>query len=110
MNVQSLKLVCFSPTGTTKAVIQGIVRGINHGNTEIIDITRLSRTSIKTENDLLVIGLPVYMVSTCTFNGMVTLIKANTPPMYGSICNRAYGDATRTVPVEGFQPIACAAR
>ena len=39
MKIESLKLVCFSPTGTTKAVIQGIARGMDHGSVELIDVT-----------------------------------------------------------------------
>jgi len=35
--VQLLKLVYFSPTGTTKAVVQGISRGINQFSVEIIE-------------------------------------------------------------------------
>ena len=39
MEVESAKLVYFSPTGTTKAVVQGIANGINPGTMELIDIT-----------------------------------------------------------------------
>lgn len=34
MKIQSLKLVYFSPTGTTKTVIEGIARGINQSPVE----------------------------------------------------------------------------
>jgi hypothetical protein len=40
MKIQSLKLVCFSPTGTTRAISQIIARGIDHSSVELIDITR----------------------------------------------------------------------
>ena len=40
MKIQSVKLVYFSPTGTTKAVARGIARGIDHGTVEELDITR----------------------------------------------------------------------
>ena len=40
MKIESVKLVYFSPTGTTKTVIQGIANGINPGTMELIDITR----------------------------------------------------------------------
>ena len=40
MKIPSLKLVYFSPTGTTKKVVQGIARGINPGSVEELDITR----------------------------------------------------------------------
>ncbi len=119
MNIQSLKLVYFSPTGTTKAFIQGIARGLNYGNTEIIDITKAeARTHpLKTtENDLLVIGLPVYMGRVpALLMEWLHLVKAcNTPTVcivvYG---NRAYGDALlelKNILIErGCKPIACAA-
>lgn len=63
MNVKSLKLAYFSPTGTTRAVLQGVARGIRV-TPELFDITlpdsRLSRLLAR-EDDLLVLGVPVYM-------------------------------------------------
>ncbi len=119
MKIQSLKFVCFSPTGTTKAIIPEIARGINHGNTEIIDITRPeARTNpLKTtENDLLIIGLPVYMGRVpALLMEWLHLVKAfNTPTVcvvvYG---NLVYGDAlfelTNILIERGCKPIACAA-
>lgn len=119
MNIQSLKLVYFSPTGTTKAVIQEIARGINHGNTEIIDITSPEARTHPlqtTENDLLVIGLPVYMGRLpALLMEWLHLVKAyNTPTVcivvYG---NRVYGDALlelKNILIErGCKPVACAA-
>lgn len=64
MNIKSLKLVYFTPTGTTKSVIQEIARGINPGNVELLDITQPDARiqALKTsENELLIIGVPVYM-------------------------------------------------
>lgn len=64
MEVHSLKLVCFSPTGTTKAILQGIARGINHGTMELIDMTKPDsrKEPLQTsENELLVVGVPVYL-------------------------------------------------
>ena len=64
MKVQTLKLIYFSPTGTTKAVVQGISRGINQCSVEIVDITRpdARKKPLQTsENELLVIAVPVYM-------------------------------------------------
>ena len=62
--VQTLRLVYFSPTGTTKAVIQEISRGINKYSVEIVDITLPdARTKpLQTSgNELLVIAVPVNM-------------------------------------------------
>lgn len=63
MNIRSLKLTCFSPTGTTRAVLDGIARGLSVP-AELIDVTLPeARTSPLSANhdDLLVIGVPVYM-------------------------------------------------
>lgn len=64
MDIQSVKIVFFSPTGTTKAVIQGIARGIGQPATELIDITTLdarNKPLQTSENDLLVVAVPVYV-------------------------------------------------
>ena len=64
MEIQSLKLAYFSPTGTTKAVVQGISHGLNQYPLEIINNTRPTarKKGLQTsENELLVIAVPVYM-------------------------------------------------
>ena len=64
MEIPSVKLVYFSPTGTTKAVVQEIARGINPGTVEELDITRpgARKQPLRTsENELLIVGVPVYM-------------------------------------------------
>lgn len=64
MDIQKLKLVYFSPTGTTKKVIQSIANGINHKCVEWIDITKpnVRKNTLQTqENELLIVGVPVYM-------------------------------------------------
>ena len=99
MKIQSLKLVSFSPTGTTKAVVQGIARGINQSNVECIDITRSNarKQPLQTkENDLLVVGVPVYMGRVpALLIEWLQAIKAHKTPavcvvVYG---NRVYEDA-----------------
>jgi len=99
MKTESVKLVYFSPTGTTKAVVQGIARGIHHGTVEELDITRPDgriqplRTS---EKELLVVGVPVYMGRVPALSGewLQSIQAHNTPAVcvvvYG---NRAYDDA-----------------
>jgi ferredoxin len=99
METKSLRLVYFSPTGTTKKIIEEIAWGINHTSVEHIDITkptqrkRLLETS---ENDLLVVGVPVYF-GRCQVNALEwlqTIKGRNTPVVcivvYG---NREYDDA-----------------
>ena len=64
MELSSLKLVYFSPTGTTKAVVREIARGIHPGTVEELDITRPGariQPLQTSENELLIVGVPVYM-------------------------------------------------
>ncbi len=42
MNVQSVSCVYFSPTGTTKAIVESITLGISAQRVEAIDITKQS--------------------------------------------------------------------
>jgi len=99
MKPVSLKLVCFSPTGTTKAVIQGITRGIHHTTAELIDITLpgARKQPLETsEDDVLIVGVPVYMgrVPALATEWLRTLQARKTPAVcvvvYG---NRVYDDA-----------------
>ncbi|MCP4160246.1 MAG: ferredoxin [Deltaproteobacteria bacterium] len=99
MKIESVKLVYFSPTGTSKAVVQGIANGINPDNTELIDITSpdARRQPLETlENELLIVAVPVYMGRVpALLNEWLNAIKAkNTPTVcvvvYG---NRAYENA-----------------
>jgi menaquinone-dependent protoporphyrinogen IX oxidase len=64
MKIQSLKLVCFSPTGTTRSIIQSLAGGINQSSAELIDITKpkVRTQELQTsEDELLIVGVPVYM-------------------------------------------------
>jgi ferredoxin len=99
MKIKSLKLVCFSPTGTTKSIIRGIARGIDNSSVELIDITRPDsrikplRTS---EDELLIIGVPVYMgrVPAIITEWLGTINARNTPSVFVAVYgNRAYEDA-----------------
>ena len=119
MKMQSVKLIFFSPTGTTKAVVQGIARGINPDTEEELDITRpdARKQSLKTaEQDLLIVGVPVYMGRIPALAGewMQKIQAQNTPAVcvvvYG---NRAYEDAlielNDILEQRGCRPIAGAA-
>lgn len=99
MNIESVRLVYFSPTGTTQAVVRAIARGIKDGNVEELDITRPGariQPLQSSDHELLIVGVPVYMgrvpaLVTEWLNGM----KAHNTPavcvvVYG---NRAYEDA-----------------
>ncbi len=119
MKMHPLKLVYFSPTGTTKTIIEGIARGINQSPVETIDITKsaVRKQQLQTsENELLVIGVPVYVgrVPAIAIDWLYTIKARSTPTVcivvYG---NREYGDALLelkdTVVKHGCVPIACAA-
>lgn len=119
MNIQSLKLICFSPTGTTRAIIQGVASGINLCNKELIDITRpevRAQALQLSENELLVVAVPVYMGRVpAAINPWLKSTKAHNTPVvcivvYG---NRAYENALLELKdilvSSGCKPIASAA-
>lgn len=99
MKLQTAKLVYFSPTGTTKAVIESVARGIDAIELERIDLTKPA-TRVKPlqtgENDLLIVGVPVYMgrVPAVIREWLQTIKAQDTPTVcivvYG---NRVYDDA-----------------
>lgn len=112
-------MVYFSPTGTTRSVVQGIAEGMNPGTRESIDITppeARERPLKVSESDLLVIGVPVYMGRVPALLGAwLDAIEADNTPtvcvvVYG---NRVYDNAllelTDMVKNRGGVPIAGAA-
>jgi ferredoxin len=99
MEIQSLKLVCFSPTGTTKSIIQAIAAGINQSNAELLDITKPNARKKRFQtspNELLIVAVPVYIGRVpALLNEWLHAFKADRSPtvcvvVYG---NRAYNDA-----------------
>ena len=99
MKINSVKLVCFSPTGTSKTIVLAIANGLAHKNVELIDITRSSARQqvLKTkEEDLLIVALPVYMgrLPVLLSEWLCSIKAENTPTVcvvvYG---NRAYDNA-----------------
>lgn len=99
MKLETVKLVCFSPTGTTKTVVQGIAKGMKPSIVKVIDITKpeTRMTPLRTSSDeLLVIGVPVYMgrVPALIHEWLKSIQACNTPTVcvvvYG---NRVYDDA-----------------
>jgi len=118
MKIRSLKLACFSPTGTTYAVLQGIARGIGVTG-ELVDVTTPdARKSplVAGGDDLLLLGVPVYMgrVPALLSEWFGRLDLRRTPTVcvvvYG---NRAYENALREltdlVSARGGFPFAAAA-
>jgi ferredoxin len=119
MKIESLKLVYFSPTGTTKKIIEGIARGINHDYVEHVDITKPEnrKQQLETSEDgLLIVGLPVYFgrVQANAIEWLNTIKGHDTLTVcivvYG---NREYDDALlelkETIVNNGCKPIACGA-
>jgi ferredoxin len=116
MEIKKVKLVYFSPTGTSKKIVEGIARGIEIEYCHL-DLTPPEPLKAKFElNDLGIIAAPVYSgrIPTTVVERFKTLEAKNTPAVivvvYG---NRAYEDALlelRDIAIKvGFKPIAGAA-
>ena len=119
VKLETVKLVYFSPTGTTKAVVRGIVHGLDPGTMEFVDITKpgaRERPLRASENELLVVAVPVYMgrVPALLIDWLNSIQSHNTPTVcvvvYG---NRVYDDALlelKNIVVKcGGIPVSCAA-
>lgn len=101
MNIQTVSCVYFSPTGTTKAIVDGIVQGIDAERVEKIDITRQSnreKQPLKFESETVILATPVYYgrVPQVAASYLSTLRAEQTAAVlvvvYG---NRAYEDALK---------------
>lgn len=119
MDIESTGLIYFSPTQTTKKVIEGIAQGLQATTEQYLDLTlqkAISQTNQEVTQDVAIIGSPVYAgrlpsVMLARFkqirgNGRPAVIVV----VYG---NRAYEDALielRDIAIEvGFRPIAAGA-
>lgn len=63
MNFDAVKLVYFSPTGTTRKVLDGIAEGLGAANIEHIDLTLPQGDTgmpIEIKDELVLLGVPVY--------------------------------------------------
>jgi ferredoxin len=119
MQINSAKLIYFSPTGTTRKIIDGIAQGVRIDSVEHVDLTSpdpKNRKIYEMHEEIAIIGSPVYggrlpadMISRLRrFRGNDT--PAVIVVVYG---NRAYEDALlelRDLVSElGFHPIAAGA-
>ena len=119
MNLNTLNLIYFSPTGTTQKIVKQIGEEIKKTVTREFNITKLNPETIEienAENSLTVIGIPVYSgrlpldavdrLQKMKANGAYTAIVV----VYG---NRAYDDALielKTIASQcGFKVIAASA-
>ncbi len=119
MQIDAVTLVTFSPTGTTRAVLQGIARGLGADLVTHLDLTlpdAEERRPVTLEQDLVLIGAPVYAgrIPTTAAARFLHLTGKRTPAglvvVYG---NRAYEDALLELSdlarARGFVPVAGAA-
>ena len=99
MNIQTVSCVYFSPTGTTKAIVDGIAQGINAGRVEAIDITRQSnreKRPLKFRNEIVILATPVYYgrVPEVAVSYLSTLEAEQTAAVLVAVYgNRDYEDA-----------------
>lgn len=119
MRIESTKLVYFSPTRTTKTVLQSIAEGIATRVSEDLDFTLpedRARQLPPFRDELVLLGVPVYAgrVPLDAARYLSTLRAGRTPAavvvVYG---NRAYDDALRELSDiaagAGFVPLAAGA-
>ena len=119
MKSKQVKIICFSPTKSTRKILENIASGISNQIADILDLTRPSAaltTNREIFTELALIGVPVY-------GGRVPVdaekrlqkLKADGIPavivvVYG---NRGYGDALlelNDIAIKcGFKPIAAGA-
>jgi flavodoxin len=99
MNISSATLVYFSPTQTTKKVVEGVARGVRVDTVEHLDLTppqAKTRECEEMNDGLAIIGAPVYggRIPGDVAHRLRRLKGNDTPAVvivvYG---NRAYGDA-----------------
>ena len=116
MNIKTVKLVYFSPTGTTKQTLEGIAKGIQGKHIERLDLTppeTKTQEFNELHDELALIGAPVYggRIPLDAVHRLQRLKADGTPAVvvvvYG---NRAYEDALlelRDLALEaGFRPVA----
>lgn len=118
MILDTVRPICFSPTGTTRTVLEAIRRGIGIPGADPVDLTSPATAPARpfTSRQAALIGFPVYAgrlpdVALARFRGT----DGNGAPavlvvVYG---NRAYEDALvelrDAVATAGFRPVAAAA-
>lgn len=119
MSCSKLKIICFSPTRTTRRILDAIAEGIEADSVEIMDVTRSDKVPGCygcSDDDLVIIGAPVYsgripVAAVERFSALKAAGTAVVPVVvYG---NRAYEDALLELAdltdAAGFKAIAAAA-
>ena len=99
MKIQSVKLACFSPTGTSKSIIKAVAQGLGREDAKLVDITEAAQRKKPlniSRDELLVVAVPVYAGRVPVLvSGWLNTLKADQAPavcvvVYG---NREYEDA-----------------
>jgi len=119
MSCNKLKMICFSPTRTTRRILDAIAEGFGVEDPEVVDVTRADKvpeTCECSDNELVIIGAPVYggRIPLTAVERFKTLKSSGVPVVsvvvYG---NRAYEDAlielVDLAGEAGFKPVAGAA-
>lgn len=118
MNIDRVRVIYFSPTGTSKRVVIAITEGFDGISVEETDLTypEFSTCGYLSPNDLMVIGVPVYAgrVPALAVKRMEAITGSNTPAVIVAVYgNREFEDALvelRDIVTEkGFQVVAAAA-
>jgi ferredoxin len=119
MNIHSAKLIYFSPTKTTKKVVEGVAQGLHAFAVEHVDVTKSDEklcTLGEVRDELAIIASPVYggRIPADVISRLQKLRGKNAPAVvlvtYG---NRAYEDALIELRdlalAAGFMPLAAGA-
>jgi len=119
MDIKSILCICFSPTGTTKTIMENIAQGIQPEKIEMMDCTNRSireGDSFGLTNDMVILAVPVYYgrVPEEVVPFLKTLSAQATPVVLAVVYgNREYEDALielHDITVEqGFIPVAAGA-
>ncbi len=117
--MRSVHLIYFSPTGTTRNVLETIARGFAADDPERLDLTfqrSIGSESRKISSDIAIIGTPVYSgrVPLQAVEALQLVRAHNTPAVVIAVYgNRAFEDAllelTDLARQSGFRPVAAAA-
>jgi ferredoxin len=117
MDVQTISCVYFSPTGTTRTIIENIAAGMHAEQAVMVDMTKRSNRTLQTfDKGIVIIGVPVYYgrVPEEAVSRLELLTGNKTPAVIVAVYgNRAYDDALKELfdiaTARGFIPIAAGA-
>ncbi len=99
MDIQSVYCIYFSPTGTTRTIVEGICQGLSLEQVDMVDITESENRGAPAgpfENQLVILAVPVYYGRVPeTVIPYLTKLKADRTPVVPVVVygNREYEDA-----------------